>query len=151
MPSKTSDSPETPELSEIPTIHEESTSLGDIKINHTVIASIVKLAAKAVPGVVAVGGGFVDHVTGMFSKKDAGAGIRVEEDENSNYLIVIRVVMSFGVNLAKTADEIQTAVQEQILKMTNKQASKIDVIIDEVKMPDSESEEEAKDENWEES
>ena len=46
--------------STIPTVSEESNTMGDIRINHSVVASIVRLAALEVSGVAAVGGGFVD-------------------------------------------------------------------------------------------
>ncbi len=136
----------TVEIRDIPTINEESSSMGEIKINHTVIASIVKLAALEVPGVVMVAGGFVDELAGMFSKKDSGAGIRVEENENGHYEIMIRVILSFGIELARTAYEIQSSVRDQVSKMTNKDVGKVDVIIDGVKTPASTSEDEKK--NW---
>ena len=53
---------ENPNESFIPTISEDSNSLGDIRINHSVVASIVRLAALEVTGVAAVGGGFVDGI-----------------------------------------------------------------------------------------
>ena len=143
---KNNDSEKTVEIRDIPTINEDSSSMGEIKINHTVIASIVKLAALEVPGVIMVAGGFVDELAGMFTKKDSGAGIRVEENENGNYEIMIRVILSFGIELARTAYEIQTSVSEQVSKMTNKHVAKVDVIIDGVKTPETTTEEEKK--NW---
>ena len=41
----------------IPTISEESSELGSIRINHSVVAGIVRLATQSVSGVVNVGGG----------------------------------------------------------------------------------------------
>ncbi len=143
---KKSDSKISTDETSIPTMSEDSSALGAIKINLNVIASIVRLAALKVEGVAAVGGGFVDKVAGMFpAKKDGGIGIRVEEDSNENYQITIRVILEFGVNLAKTAYEIQNATREQVVKMTNKQVSNVDVIIDEVRMPESRSN---NDDNW---
>lgn len=55
--------------STIPTVSEESNTLGEIRINHSVVASIVRLAALEVSGVAAVGGGFVDGIAEIFSKK----------------------------------------------------------------------------------
>ena len=43
----------------IPTISEESSELGTIRINHSVVAGIVRLATQSVDGVVNVGGGGV--------------------------------------------------------------------------------------------
>jgi len=143
---KRDDSDKAVKIRDIPTINEESSSMGEIKINHTVIASIVKLAALEVPGVVMVAGGFVDELAGMFSKKDSGTGIRVEENENGHYEIMIRVILSFGIELARTAYEIQTSVRDQVSKMTNKDVAKVDVIIDGVKTHESTPEEDKN--NW---
>ena len=38
----------------IPTLSDESTDLGEIKINNSVVAGIVRLATKSVQGVVSV-------------------------------------------------------------------------------------------------
>ena len=54
--------------STIPTVSEDSNTLGDIRINHSVVASIVRLAAIEVSGVAAVGGGFVEGIAEIFSK-----------------------------------------------------------------------------------
>jgi uncharacterized alkaline shock family protein YloU len=134
---KTAEIEEENDISSIPTITEESTSLGDIKINHSVVASIVRLATLEVDGVISVGSGsFVDGFAGIFPKKEA-QGVRVGEDEAGAYLIEIRVVLKFGVELAKTACMVQERVRDQIIKMTSKAVSKIDVIIDEVRLEDT--------------
>ena len=64
--------------STIPTVSEDNNSLGDIRINHSVVANIVRLAALEVSGVVAVGGSFVDGIAEIFSKKGGDErGVRV--------------------------------------------------------------------------
>jgi uncharacterized alkaline shock family protein YloU len=136
--SKTDDTIKTEgnEITSIPTISEESASLGDIKINHSVVASIVRLATLEVDGVISVGtGSFVDGL-GIFPKKDA-QGVNVEEDEGGSYVIEIRVVLKFGVELAKTAGLVQERVKDQIVKMTSNTVRQIDVIIDEVRLEEN--------------
>lgn len=146
MPSKKENSGESADEQQIPTVNEDSSSLGEIKINLAVIQSIVKLAAKEVEGVIAVGKtGFVDEVTSFVTKKDSPSGIHVVE-ENGNYFITVRVVLSFGYELAKTAYNIQTAVRDQVSKMTNKQVAKVDVIIEEVRMEPTNTDEDEEDE-----
>lgn len=125
---------ENTDAAEIPTISEESNSLGDIKINHAVVASIVRLAALEVDGVFSVGSGFVDGIAEIFSKKESDRGVRVSEDEVGSYLIEVRVVLRFGVELAKVAVVVQQNIREQVKKMTMKDVAKVDVIIDGVKM-----------------
>lgn len=128
--------PDPEEAHEFPVISEES-NLGVIKINHSVVATIVKLASLEVAGVIQVGGGgFVDEIAGIFSKKETGAGILVEENEHGSYNITVRVILAFGVDLAKTAYEVQRVVREQVVKMTSKRVAKIDVMIEGVRLPD---------------
>ena len=87
----------------IPTISEGSSELGTIRINHSVIAGIVRLATQSVSGVVNVGGGgVVEGLTDFFSKKESERGVKVTEIDGGGYDIEVRVVLEFGVDLAKT-------------------------------------------------
>ena len=122
--------------STIPTVSEESNTLGDIRINHSVVASIVRLAALEVSGVAAVGGSFVDGITEIFSKKGGESGVRVDEDEVGDYRIEARVILRFGVELAAVAGEIQQRIAEQVEKMTSKSVARVNVIIDGVRTED---------------
>ena len=122
--------------STIPTVSEESSTLGDIRINHSVVASIVRLAALEVSGVAAVGGSFVDGITEIFSKKGGESGVRVDEDEVGDYRIEARVILRFGVELATVAGEIQQRIAEQVQKMTSKSVARVNVIIDGVRTED---------------
>jgi uncharacterized alkaline shock family protein YloU len=122
--------------STIPTVSEESSTLGDIRINHSVVASIVRLAALEVSGVAAVGGSFVDGITEIFSKKGGESGVRGDEDEVGDYRIEARVILRFGVELAAVAGEIQQRIAEQVEKMTSKSVARVNVIIDGVRTED---------------
>ncbi|MGK0309446.1 MAG: putative alkaline shock family protein YloU [Lentimonas sp.] len=128
------ESEQSPE-SKIPTISEDSSTLGEIHINHNVVASIVRLAALEVPGVAEVcsGSGFVDGITEIFSKKNDERGIQIDKDEVGDYKIRIRVVLYFGVELAAVGNEIQQRIAEQVEKMTSKNVATVDVIIDKVR------------------
>ena len=131
----------------IPSLTEESSGLGTIRINHSVIAGIVRLATQSVNGVVNVGGGgVVEGLTDFFSKKESERGVNVAESEGGGYDIEVRVVLQFGVDLAKTGLSIQEAIRDQILSMTGSHAKNIDVVIDDIKMDAVHKEEE--EENW---
>ena len=134
-----------PTIKSIPTLTEESSDLGTIRINHSVIAGIVRLATQSVNGVVNVGGGgVVEGLTDFFSKKESERGVNVAESEGGGYDIEVRVVLQFGVDLAKTGLSIQEAIRDQILAMTGSHAKNIDVVIDDIKMDAVHKE----DENW---
>ena len=126
------------ETQEIPSITtEETNSLGDIKINNAVVANIVRLSALENGGVYAVAGSFVDGIAEIFSKKEASqSGVRVTESENGNYLIEIRLVLNYGVELAKCAYEVQLAVKDRVENMTGKLVERVDVVIEGVKSND---------------
>jgi uncharacterized alkaline shock family protein YloU len=126
---------EEPEEEIIPTISEESSELGTIRINHSVVAGIVRLATQSVKGVVNVGGGgVVEGLTDFFSKKESERGVKVTESAEGGYEIEVRVVLEFGVDLAKIGTTIQESIRDQILAMTGNHAKNIDVVIDDIKM-----------------
>ena len=135
---------------EIPTITEESTSLGDIKINHSVVASIVRIATMEVDGVFAVGsGGVVEGIAEFLSKKESERGVRVAETEGSAYDIEVRVVLVFGVDLAKIGLQIQETIRDRIVDMTSKPVERVDVVIDGIKMATATQPQETE-ERWDE-
>jgi len=125
----------------IPTISGESSELGCIRINHSVVAGIVRLATQSVSGVVNVGGGgVVEGLTDFFSKKESERGVKVAEAKDGGYNIEVRVVLEFGVDLAKVGVAIQQSVRDQILAMTGNHTKNIDVVIDDIKMDSSDKE-----------
>jgi uncharacterized alkaline shock family protein YloU len=118
--------------------YDDQPQLGDIKINHTVVASIVRLAALQIPGVAGVGGGIVDGISELFAKREAGhRGVKVTEDAEDVYYIEIRLVVAYGAEIGKTAYEVQVAVRKQVAAMTGKDVRKVDVIIEGVRLPGS--------------
>jgi len=90
--------------------------------------------------VISVGGagGFREEIVGIFNKRESSGGITVAENAQKNYVISVKVILRFGVELAKVGEEIQIAVREQVSKMTNKKVARIDVLIDGVRMPERE-------------
>jgi uncharacterized alkaline shock family protein YloU len=119
-----------------PTRLDDQPELGDIRINHDVVASIVRLAALEVKGVAGVGGGFVDGITELLSKREADKrGVKVIEDQNDNYTIEVRLIILYGAEIGKTAYEVQAAVRRQVMGMTGKGVKRVDVIIEGVRLP----------------
>jgi uncharacterized alkaline shock family protein YloU len=88
----------------IPMISDDSTcNLGDIKLNHSVLANIATLSAMPTKGVFGVGThGFASGIVSFFSsKKPTSNGGNVSEDEFGNYTIDICVTLKFGCELAE--------------------------------------------------
>ncbi len=132
----------------IPESIDDQNSLGEIKINHSVIAGIVRLAALEIKGVSGVGGGFVEGLTEIFSKRESDRGVKVSEDENGYYAIEIRLLMEFGSDLAKTAYNVQLAVRDRLNQMTGKQVSHVNVVIDGVKISEPSTEKQPAESSW---
>ena len=85
-------------------------------------------------------------MTDFFSKKESERGVRVSESANGGYDIEVRVVLEFGVDLAKVGIAIQESIRDQILSMTGNHAKTIDVVIDDIKMELGEKDSE--DDQW---
>lgn len=116
---------------------DDQPELGDIKINHNVVASIVRLAALQIPGVAGVGGGIVDGISELFAKRRESdhRGVRVNETDDDTYVIELRIVINYGSEIGKTAYEVQVAVRKQVIAMTGKNVAKVDVVIEGVHLP----------------
>jgi uncharacterized alkaline shock family protein YloU len=127
-PTDPDDQPASPRFDDQP-------ALGEIKINHNVVAGIVRLATLRVPGVAGVGGGIVDGISELFAKREADArGVKVTEDASDTYYIEVRLVIAYGAEIGKTAYETQLAVKRQVTAMTGKNVGKVDVIIEGVRL-----------------
>ncbi|MDR2674962.1 MAG: Asp23/Gls24 family envelope stress response protein [Opitutaceae bacterium] len=115
---------------------DEQAGLGDIKINHNVVASIVRIAASQVPGVSGVGGGFADDLSELFTKRESDhRGVKISEDSAGAYAIEVRIVITYGFEIGKTALDVQLAVHRQVMGMTGKTVSRVDVIVEGVRLP----------------
>lgn len=116
---------------------QEDSGLGSIQINNNVVANIVAMASQEVPGVYGLASG--DVLKGLFNKRDVS--VTVDEDSDSRYIIRVKLILVFGVRLAKVASEVQNAVRDQVENMTDKEVARVDVIVDAVRNPDDPSEE----------
>jgi uncharacterized alkaline shock family protein YloU len=107
----------------------------EIKIAHSVVASIVRLSTLEVEGVYAVGSdGFVDGLVEMLSKRESDRGVKVTDDEQGRYFIEVHVIIRFGAELGKVAEQIQANVRAKVSNMTGSPVAKIDVIVDGVRL-----------------
>lgn len=141
---------QSPEFTPTPRFDDQP-ELGDIKINHNVVASIVRLAALQVAGVAGVGGGIVDGISELFAKRRESdhRGVKVNESDDDAYAIELRLIVNYGAEIGKTAYEVQVAVRKQVIAMTGKNVAKIDVIIEGVRLPgDSGAAQDKSDDLW---
>lgn len=118
------------ETNSIPTISEASDSYGEVTVNLSVVANIVRIATLSIPGVHAVGGNFKDQLRELFSRSKSESGVRVSKDEAGHYEIEVRVILKYGVELGRVGGHIQEAIRNEVSKMTSNEVSRVDVIID---------------------
>lgn len=121
---------------------QEDSGLGSISINNDVVAHIVAMAAREVPGVVDLAsGGLKQDIAGLFgSRKESGSAVAIQEQPNGSYHIKIKLILTFGVQLARVAEAVQQAIRDQVENMTNKDVARVDVIVDGVKRDEPEEE-----------
>jgi uncharacterized alkaline shock family protein YloU len=117
----------------------DAPSFGDIKVSHAVVGSIVRLSALEVEGVYSVGGGIIDGITEIFSKRESDRGVKISEDGDGRYAIDVRVILFYGVDIAKVALQIQQNVRTQIRRMTMKDVASVDIIVDGIKVENTSS------------
>jgi uncharacterized alkaline shock family protein YloU len=118
------------------TAYDDQPALGQIQINQNVVASIVRLAALQVKGVAGVGGGLVDSFSEFFAKRESDhRGVKVNEDGADTYAIELRLIIAYGSDIGKTAYDVQAAVRKQVIAMTGKSVSHVDVIVEGVRLP----------------
>lgn len=136
------DKSKTDQPDQLDTLQEDS-GLGSISINNEVVANIVAMAAREVTGVVNLAsGGIKDDLAGLFSgKRDSNSAVHIREEPDGSYHIRVKLLLTFGVQLAKVAQNVQEAIRDQVENMTNKDVSKVDVIVDGVRRQESETSE----------
>lgn len=122
---------------------QEDSGMGNISINNEVVAEIVAMAAREVEGVVSLAsGGIKDDIAGLFGgRRDGSSTVSIQEEADGSYHIAVKLILTFGVQLAKVAQAVQVAVREQVENMTNKDVSKVDVIVDGIRREDGSTEE----------
>ena len=105
------------------------TDLGVVRISNDAISTIASVAAMEVKGVCRMGGGtpraFFDYIMSRFSSK--GVRIRMKEHDMK---ITVSVVVEYGVDIPRVADEVQDNVKRAVEKMAGLIPSEVDVIVE---------------------
>lgn len=108
---------------------EEGTELGAVKIHNNVIATIARLAALKVPGVVEMSGSFVDGLAGMIGKKAVDRGIHVAPVDENAVSLELHLVLEFGVRIPQVAWQVQNEVRQAVEQMTGYNVKSVNVIV----------------------
>jgi uncharacterized alkaline shock family protein YloU len=120
---------------------EEDTETGSIQISNNVIAMIVKKYALEIPGVIRLAPqGLVSDIADMLSKRTYDRNIDIELGETGETSITLTLVLEFGVQIVKVAQEIQDTVKKHVEDQTGVKVKKVNVIVKELEEPVEEPE-----------
>ncbi len=108
---------------------ERTTDLGRIRIHNDVLASIASNAASEIKGVYKLGGGFTRNVCNFFTNKCTVKGVRVTSTE-SDVRLSVSVIVEYGVNIPRVADEVQDNIKRQVQKMTGLVLNEVNVDVE---------------------
>lgn len=116
------------------------TENGKIAFAPDVIATIANLAASEVPGVVSLGGGIADSITGILSKKNFTKGVRVEVG-NEEAAVDISINVKYGIKIQPVSVAVQQEVKRAVETMTGLRVVEVNVYVQSVAFDEPEKSE----------
>lgn len=115
------------------THRDRSTDLGVVRINNNAIMSIASIAAMEVRGVYKIGGGLRRTIYDLF-KKVGTKGVKIQMTD-SEVKLTITIIVEYGVDIPRIADEVQENVKRAVEKMAGLALSEVDVLVEGVHSP----------------
>jgi len=116
---------------------------GRTTIADGVVEKTAGIAAREVPGINALGGGFTrtmgavrDRVPG--GGPSAGRGVKVEVGEKQT-AIDLQVVVEYGVSITDVAAEVRENVIEAVERMTSLEVVEVNIAVNDVHLPDEDT------------
>lgn len=97
-----------------------------VQIANEVVGVIAGIAASEVEGVVSMGGGIVDGLTGILGKKSAARGVKVDIDNNTT-VIDLQLVVEYGCRIPEVARKVQESVKRAVESMTGLDIADINI------------------------
>ncbi|MET8329429.1 Asp23/Gls24 family envelope stress response protein [Streptomyces sp. NPDC005181] len=118
---------------------------GRTTIADGVVAKIAGLAARDVPGVQSMGGGFTrgmgavrERVPGAGSQSVA-SGVKVEVGEVQT-AVDLSIIIEYGFSIVELTGDVRTEVIAAIERMTGLDVVEVNIMVSDVKLPDEEEE-----------
>ena len=116
------------------THRERATDLGVVRINNDAIATIASIAAMEVRGVYKMGGGLAKTLYEKIIKKSGMKGVKIQM-KDSEVKLTVFIVVEYGVDIPRIADEVQDNVKRAVEKMSGLVLSEVDVVVEGVYTP----------------
>lgn len=122
---------------------DRSTDLGVVRISNDAIATIASVAAIEVKGVCKMGGGMPRAMLDALLNRFSSRGVRIES-KDGEVKLTIAIVVEYGVDIPRVADEVQESVKRAVEKMAGLVPSEVDVVVEGVRAYPNASEKERK-------
>ena len=118
-----------------PVQKERVTDLGVTRIHNDVLASIASIAAGEIKGVYRLGGGIACGLGNFFNRAGGSArGVKIVSNDTGEVKISMSIIVEYGVNIPRVADEVQENVKRQVEKMTGFLLQEVNVDVEGVHM-----------------
>ncbi|MFR9756555.1 Asp23/Gls24 family envelope stress response protein [Streptomyces sp. TR06-5] len=118
---------------------------GGTTIADGVVAKIAGMAAREVPGVHAMGGGFARSMGAMRERVPGGggrppeSGVKVEVGQKQ-VAVDLRLVVEYDVAIPDVAGEVRESVTSAVERMTGREVVEVGIVVDDVHLPGEEDE-----------
>lgn len=109
--------------------NDRATDLGVVRINNDAITTIASLAAMEIKGIHGMGGGPARTIYESLFKKRWRRGVKIEM-KDSEVKLTVFIIVEYGVDIPKIADEVQEMVKRSVEKMTGLVLSEVDVVVE---------------------
>ena len=114
------------------THRDRSTDLGVVRINNEAIMTIASIAAMETRGIYKMGGGLPKALYDSLFNRPSSGGVRIHMKE-SEVKLVVSIIVEYGVDIPRVADEVQENVKRAVEKMTGLVLAEVDVVIEGVR------------------
>lgn len=121
-------------------------SRGRTTVADVVVEKIAGMAARDVPGVYALGGGFArsmgsmrERVPGAGSGKSVTRGVSVEVGEQQA-AVDLEIVVDYGVSITDVAGVVRENVISAVERMADREVVEVNIAVNDVQLPDEEDE-----------
>ena len=108
---------------------DRATDLGVVRINNEAIKTIASVAAMEVRGVHRVSSGIRKTLYEIFFHRPTSGGVKISV-KDSEITLIVPIVVDYGVDIPRVADEVQDSVKRAVEKMTGLIMSEVDVTVD---------------------
>ncbi|MDP2913472.1 MAG: Asp23/Gls24 family envelope stress response protein [Candidatus Omnitrophota bacterium] len=109
--------------------NDRATDLGVVRINNDAITTIASVAAMEIRGIYRMGGGLAKTIFETLFKKRGHGGVKIET-KDSEVKLTVFIIVEYGVDIPKIADEVQEMVKRSVEKMTGLVLSEVDVVVE---------------------